>query len=103
MIQHFSTAPKNTEFEGIKEVAGNGTGVILSDRLVKTLRKQAINKGADFHFGEEFKSFNLTQNGIKITTERGEYFAKKVIFTTGMWTKQLLSLPIEMVPIILYY
>jgi sarcosine oxidase len=74
-------------------------GFLLVEKCVQLYLKQALTFGATLKAQE--KVLNWAKNtdgtsrgnreGVSVTTEKGQYHAKKLIFTAGAWTDKLLQ------------
>nr|XP_056721396.1 peroxisomal sarcosine oxidase [Euleptes europaea] len=82
-------------------------GVLYPDKALRAVQEQFLRSGGTVQDGAKVLSI-LPGNPITITTNRGEYQAKRLAVTAGPWTSRLLSplgleLPLQPLRIHVYY
>ncbi|HKM76650.1 MAG TPA: N-methyl-L-tryptophan oxidase [Candidatus Bathyarchaeia archaeon] len=73
-------------------------GILFPERCIEAHATLAQKAGADLHFNEPMTMWAVSNGKIIVKTERNEYMANSVIFTTGGWLTELvpdLHLPLE--------
>lgn len=94
-IHSHSSLKKNFPlFHTPKEDTGvfeENAGYLLVEKCIETNVKLSKQYGAELHFNEKVNSWNKTRNGFLIKTNKNEYCAKKLVFTGGAWSSQLLK------------
>lgn len=65
-------------------------GFTLTDPTIRTYADLAKKHGAEIKTKEQVLSWEVTDTGIKVNTDKGEYFAEKLIITAGAYAKGLL-------------
>lgn len=63
-------------------------GFVASERAIVAHVKLALSKGAEIHAREPMLSFEQTAKGVRVTTAKGVYEAKKLIVSTGAWIQE---------------
>ena len=75
------------------------SGIIYSENAIRAYKEIALANGAHFMPNTPVQHIDLHDaKGVKISTERTEFHAKKVIVTAGAWAARLLpdlKLPIQ--------
>ncbi len=66
-------------------------GFLLVEKCVQLYLQQALKLGAVLKAREKVTVWTENTEGVEVTTERGHYKAKKLIFTAGAWTDKLLQ------------
>lgn len=65
---------------------------IRSPRLVKSIKKSLIVRGVEIKENTSVSKLLIDQHGISgVVTNRGQYYADKVVLCGGAWTGQLLA------------
>jgi sarcosine oxidase len=77
-----------TGFDAIYEKEG---GFLEVEKCVETHITQARKTGADLRFQEKVESWKSEKDGVVVHTQRGKYWAKRLIVTAGAWTRQIFS------------
>ncbi len=73
-------------------------GFLLSELAIATHVDLARRHGAEIHDNEKLIRFTETKDGVTVTTDRGTFEAKRIIFTTGAWTTATAPpLPVELI------
>jgi sarcosine oxidase len=66
-------------------------GFLLVEKCVQLYLKQALFFGATLKAQEKVVKWHENTVGVSVQTEKGNYHAKKLIFTAGAWTDKLLD------------
>lgn len=66
-------------------------GFVASERAIVAHVALALDKGADIRAREAMVSWEATDKGVKVTTTKGVYEAKKLILSTGAWIQEHVS------------
>lgn len=66
-------------------------GFLLVEKCVRLYLKQALKYGATLKAQEKVLSWSADTEGGEITTSKTQYTARKIIFTAGAWTSNLLK------------
>jgi sarcosine oxidase len=69
-------------------------GLIRPETAIKAYLKDALHSGAEIRTNEKVLSWCETGDGIELQTDRGIYRSRKIVFTAGPWTRELLSLAV---------
>jgi monomeric sarcosine oxidase len=103
-IENFSAAEVKAEFpgffapDGSEGVFERGAGYLLVERCVELHAREAVRLGADLHTGEAIRGWNAEGSAFRVTTDRGEYTAARLVIAAGAWAGQLLAelgIPLE--------
>lgn len=65
-------------------------GFVLSERAVTTYAQMALSSGAEIHGHEAVLDWKAMGKKVEVHTQRGDYSADHLIFTSGPWTSKLL-------------
>jgi sarcosine oxidase len=65
-------------------------GIVTPERAIWTFAEEAVKLGAEIMQGCQVEAWKQVNDLVHVTTNKGEFVAKKVIFTAGAWTKKLL-------------
>ena len=74
-------------YEGLLEPEA---GFALTDSTIRAYAELAQNHGAEIKTHEQVLSWEETDSGVKVSTDRGEYHAEKLIITAGAYAKSLI-------------
>ncbi|XP_054857229.1 peroxisomal sarcosine oxidase [Eublepharis macularius] len=75
---------------GVMAVADLTAGVLFPDKALRAVQDQFQRSGGTLRDAEKVLSI-LPGNVITVTTNRGEYQAKRLVVTAGAWTSHLLA------------
>ena len=64
-------------------------GFLIPEFAVSAYTKSALRQGAHIVQGEKLITWNSGPDGIKVTTEKGHYWAKHLVITAGAWSMKL--------------
>ncbi len=73
-------------------------GLLLPELCVESFLQLARERGAALRFGESFERWDAAGEALRVTTDAGQYLARRVVLATGPWMPaQLigLELPLE--------
>ncbi|XP_015277374.1 PREDICTED: peroxisomal sarcosine oxidase isoform X1 [Gekko japonicus] len=92
---------------GEMAVADLTAGVLYPDKALKAVQEQFRRSGGTVRDGEKVLAI-LPGSAVTITTNRGEYRAKRLVVTAGPWSSRLLDplgvqLPLQPLRIHVYY
>lgn len=66
-------------------------GYLLVEACVKAYLDQAVKLGAEHRHGEAISGWSANDRGVRVTTDRGEYQAGRMVVTLGSWAGGLLG------------
>lgn len=66
-------------------------GYLLVEECVRAHIDGAISKGAELRSGERVLDWKADLGTVKVTTDRGEYHAARLVITAGAWAGKLLA------------
>jgi sarcosine oxidase len=75
-----------SEFVGVFQPDG---GFVLPERCIVSHVAAAQSHGADVHTRERVTGWDRHEGGVKVSTDRGSYTARKLILTAGPWAAKL--------------
>jgi monomeric sarcosine oxidase len=92
--------PQFSFSESVKAVYSPDTGVINPTKSIKSMVQCARKAGAIITDNEVVQEIVPSLDGVKIITNKNQYFADKLIIASGAWTNKLLkyfnlSLPLQ--------
>lgn len=64
-------------------------GFLTPERAILTHVELALKKGAYIHLNEKVIDWSQKDGIIEVKTEKEKYFSKKIIITTGAWSKEI--------------
>ncbi|HET6380197.1 MAG TPA: N-methyl-L-tryptophan oxidase [candidate division Zixibacteria bacterium] len=65
-------------------------GFLLAERTILAHVNQALAHGAELHFREPVRGWEVTaQGGVRVTTERGSVEADRLLICAGPWARRL--------------
>lgn len=70
---------------GYKQLLEPDAGFVTPERSILLYTEQAIKKGALIRTREKVKDWKRAQGTITVTTDKGQYQAKKLVITAGPW------------------
>ncbi|MBN8824319.1 MULTISPECIES: N-methyl-L-tryptophan oxidase [unclassified Spirosoma] len=65
-------------------------GFLHPERCIRVQLEQAQKAGASVHTNEQMLSFQSTDSGVTVLTDKGSYQTRKLILTTGSWVTESL-------------
>lgn len=77
--------------EGMVGVFERRAGYLFVERCVRAHVRQAVLAGATLRHGETVLEWSADSTGVRVLTDRDEYWADKLIVTAGAWATQLLA------------
>lgn len=66
------------------------SGFVTPEFAIRLYKEQGIAHGAEIRNYEKVTSWDKQGNVVKVTTDKGNYTADKLIITAGSWTSKLL-------------
>jgi sarcosine oxidase len=66
-------------------------GFLLPERTIAAHAEGALRAGAELHGHEAVTAWQSSSDGVAVTTARGTYRAKKLIFCGGAWSTKLVA------------
>ncbi|MDA1279745.1 MAG: N-methyl-L-tryptophan oxidase [Chloroflexi bacterium] len=85
----------NNRFPGYQMPAGHmgllqaDGGFVLSERSIVAYVNAALEIGAEIHARESVLSWEPEGSGVRVLTNRAEYFANRLVITAGAWAAGL--------------
>jgi sarcosine oxidase len=70
-------------------------GFLLPERCIVAHVDAALAHGAEVHARERVLGWEPAGEGVRVTTERAEYDADRLVLTAGAWMHELAGLPVE--------
>ena len=70
-------------------------GFLLPERCIVAHVDAAVALGAEVHARERVRGWEPAGDGIRVTTDRAEYDADRLVLTAGAWMQELAGLPVE--------
>jgi sarcosine oxidase len=64
-------------------------GFLMSERAIVAHVDGAISAGAEIHARERVIDWDITRDGVKVTTDRGTYEAERLVISAGAWMQSL--------------
>lgn len=103
IIEKFSVLNPPDDFLGLYE---NRSGAVFPDRSIEFILSEAQKLGSVHNYDEKVISWKKIDNYYQVTTDKGQYFSEKIIFSSGAWIKNLipkLNLPIKVERQVLFW
>jgi sarcosine oxidase len=76
------------DYVGVLE---HDAGFLYVEDCVRSHLEAAQKLGAEIHPKEPATGWRLTGNGIEVQSQRGRYFAERLVITAGPWAGELLA------------
>jgi sarcosine oxidase len=76
-----------TEMVGVYQPQG---GFVMSERCVAAYALAAMDEGAEVHGRERVTNFEVRAGRVHVTSDFGEYEARRLVLCAGPWTSRLL-------------
>ncbi len=73
-------------------------GALFPENCLRAYASQAVERGAELHYGEPVESWTAASDAVEVRTRSGTYRARSLVLSVGAWTSRLardLSLPLE--------
>lgn len=64
-------------------------GFLLPERCIVAHANAAMALGAELHGHEPVVGWDVTSDGVRVRTERGEYRAERLVLAAGAWMREL--------------
>ena len=103
IIEKFSVLNPPDDFLGLYE---NRSGAVFPDRSIEFILSEAQKLGSVHNYDEKVINWKKIDNYYQVTTDKGQYFSEKIIFSSGAWIKNLipkLNLPIKVERQVLFW
>jgi|TARA_B110000263_G_scaffold87262_1_gene76284 monomeric sarcosine oxidase len=103
IIEKFSVLNPPEDFLGLYE---NRSGAVFPDKSINFILNEANKLGSVHNYHENVLSWRKINNYYQVTTNEGEYFSEKLIFSSGAWIKNLvpkLNLPVKIERQVLFW
>jgi len=81
--------PQFTVREDFVGMLEENAGFILPEKAVAAHALLALRDGAELHGHESVKAWSADDSGVRVTTDRGEYHAGRIVFCGGAWSDKL--------------
>jgi sarcosine oxidase len=65
-------------------------GFVMSERAIVAHISGALEAGAEIHGHEQVRSWELTDGGVRVDTDRGTYEAERLVISAGAWMSDFL-------------
>ena len=81
-------------------------GVLFPERCIEAHLKEAEKYGANLNYNEKILEWVADDAGVKVATDKGEYTANQLVFTSGAWINNLvpeLKMPLEVERQVLFW
>jgi sarcosine oxidase len=66
-------------------------GILRPELCLQTQLEQAVHYGATIHTNEIVTSYDATDQGVRVTTNKGGYQADRMVLAIGSWVLDLLA------------
>jgi sarcosine oxidase len=70
-------------------------GFVLPERGITAQVDGALARGASLRTDERVLGWEPAGDGVRVTTEQGEYAAERLVLTAGAWMHELAGLPVQ--------
>ena len=67
------------------------SGVLFPEKCVGAHLEQADRQGADLHYNEPVRRWHPDGEGVRVSTDTGEYTADQIVFSAGAWNPDFVS------------
>ena len=88
IIEKFPVLNPPEDFLGLYE---NRSGAVFPDRSIEFILSEAQKLGSVHNYDEKVINWKKIDNYYQVTTDKGQYFSEKIIFSSGGWIKNLTS------------
>ena len=69
-------------------------GLIRPETAIKAYLTDSLSSGAEVRTNEKVLSWRGSGEGVEVQTERGLFSSRRIVFTAGPWTRELLPLSV---------
>jgi len=96
-IENLSARESRQRFPGLhvaddwEAVYETRAGYLFVERCVEAHIAAAKACGATLHLNESVRNWNVSGGTVRVTTDRGEYEAKRLVIAAGAWSVPLLA------------
>ncbi len=66
-------------------------GVLFAEKCIDAFIRLAKENGAEIHDHEQVLDFESNDGSVKVITDKGEYFANRLVVTAGPWFLKILK------------
>ena len=90
-------------FKGLLE---NRSGAVFPEKAISNFLSKSINNGSSHNYNEKVIGWGKQSKFYKVETDKNNYFAEKLIFSSGAWIKNLvpsLKLPVKIERQVLFW
>ena len=90
-------------FKGLLE---NRSGAVFPEKAISNFLSKSINNGSSHNYNEKVIGWEKQSKVYKVETDKNNYFAEKLIFSSGAWIKNLvpsLKLPVKIERQVLFW
>ena len=90
-------------FKGLLE---NRSGAVFPEKAISNFLSKSINNGSSHNYNEKVIVWEKQSKFYKVETDKNNYFAEKLIFSSGAWIKNLvpsLKLPVKIERQVLFW
>ena len=90
-------------FKGLLE---NRSGAVFPEKAISNFLSKSINNGSSHNYNEKVIGWEKQSKLYKVETDKNNYFAEKLIFSSGAWIKNLvpsLKLPVKIERQVLFW
>ena len=90
-------------FKGLLE---NRSGAVFPEKAISNFLSKSINNGSSHNYNEKVIGWEKQSKFYKVETDKNNYFAEKLIFSSGAWIKNLvpsLKLPVKIERQVLFW
>jgi sarcosine oxidase len=75
---------------GFENIYEPDAGFIRPEMTVTIYKDESVKNSADIHTNETVLEWKKENNNMKVVTDKGTYYAKKLIITAGAWTGRMI-------------
>ena len=90
-------------FKGLLEYR---SGAVFPEKAISNFLSKSINNGSSHNYNEKVIGWEKQSKFYKVETDKNNYFAEKLIFSSGAWIKNLvpsLKLPVKIERQVLFW
>ena len=101
--EKFNILNPPNNFKGLLE---NRSGAVFPEKAISNFLSKSINNGSSHNYNEKVIGWEKQSKFYKVETDKNNYFAEKLIFSSGAWIKNLvpsLKLPVKIERQVLFW
>ena len=101
--QKYNILNPPNNFKGLLE---NRSGAVFPEKAISNFLSKSINNGSSHNYNEKVIGWEKQSKFYKVETDKNNYFAEKLIFSSGAWIKNLvpsLKLPVKIERQVLFW